>query len=82
MTMRGPGLFDTPPAVLVTLPAATLAALQEVIPEGRRMWVWSILVTALDGRRTLDAVIEVLSHDRMDRALISRLTDPMREKCP
>jgi hypothetical protein len=42
------------------------------------MWVWAILLTALDGRRTLEAVREVLSHDRMDRDLVARLTDPMR----
>ena len=46
------------------------------------MWVWSILVTALDGRRTVAAVREVLNHERMDRALVARLTDPMQEAQP
>jgi hypothetical protein len=73
----GPGLFDTIPPAPATLPPATIAALMEVVPEGRRMWVWSILATALDGRRTVAAVREVLNHDRMDRALVARLTDPM-----
>jgi len=82
MTTPEPGLFDTIPPVPATLPPATIEALQEVVPEGRRMWVWSILVTALGGRRTVAAVREVLNHDRMDRALVERIVGPMQEMRP
>ena len=78
MNESGPFVLTSP----APLPPATVEALREVVPEGRRLWVYTILLTALDGRRTVAAVREVLNHERMDRALVERIVGPMQGEKP
>lgn len=78
-TITGPGLFDRHPAVLA-LPPATLAALQEIPIEGKRAWARSLIVAALAGGLDMEAIREMLSHERLGADLVARLVHTLQDR--
>ncbi len=75
--MKEPGLFDMPPAVPAPLPPATVEAMREIVSDGQRMWIATLLLSVLTGKRSLDALRETLGHEKLPADLITRLVDPM-----
>ncbi len=82
MTMKEPGLFNAIPADPATLPAPTLEAMREIVSDGQRMWIATLLFSVLTGKRTLEALRETLSHERLPRDLVDRIIHTMQGERP
>ncbi len=69
---------DNGSAIAKDLPPATIAALEEVIPLGKRSYVGSLVLSGLAGKRSLASLHEVLIRERIDHHLVDKIIDPLR----
>lgn len=65
-----------------TLSISTIAVLEEIASVGHREWIAGLLFSVLDGRRSVAALRETLSHERLPRDLVDRIMHTMQDVHP